>query len=116
MLANYLYSISTKSKVHEYWLDEALKTIDMADKYLKEIKPTASTIVGHEIEIDFRKSQIMAVKGLNKDASDHYKNLLKKQKDPHQKARILHNLVNLSENDEEKKCFSFELISILEQI
>lgn len=117
LLVHRLRLLHSKSKVFDHWLDVAWEESNRTQDYLKKVKAGSGEPTRDEIELRFRRAQLLGLKREIDKANMEFKKVLGywvKKKDLHQQARIWQEFLSLARNKEEIQNCLFNLLNTIE--
>lgn len=116
LLVHRLRSLRDRPIISNYWLKKAWEESNRAQDYLNQIKTGSCEPIIYQIELDFRKAQLMGLKKETDKANREFKKVLdycEGKNDIHQQARIWQELLSLAKDLKEiKNCLSHLLNTI----
>jgi len=118
LLIHHLRSLQSKSKIRDYWLNKACEEAKRAQEYLGQVKVESFELIGDKIELDFRKAQLLGLKGDKDEAIKHFRETLEKlnEKNENLQARIYQEILSLAKDQEcVKKCLG-DLLNVIESL
>jgi hypothetical protein len=118
LLVYRLHSLQSKSILRDYWLKKACEEAQRAQEYIGQVNVESPELIGDKIELDFRKAQLLGLKGYNEEAVKHFTEILGKlnKKNENLQARIYQEILSLAKGKEYiKKCLD-DLLTVIETL
>jgi hypothetical protein len=117
LLVHRLRSLRNKSKISNYWLNKAWEESNRAQEYLFQIETGSFEPSRDQIELKFRKAQLLGLKGEKDNAYFKFKEILnywEVKTDLHQQALIWQELLSVAKDQKEIQNILSHLLNIIE--